>query len=256
MSGMTANDRNQRPMPAAWLVGAVIAAAAPMATGAVLIDNTEIDARASSWHAGDRRNVDNAVKGNGLSFSATVNDYVHVANPNNTQWLTDYANNPVAADSWMLVDLGTTYALHSIRVWNYNEAGQALNGTGRGVKDAKIWVTTTGTIPEDSSGAFDFASNGWTQVGSGIQFAQAPGTDDYVAPPENTVSLGGITARYVAIDVDSRWVSAGGNAGKEVGLAEVQFFAVPEPASMALLGVGGLALLRRARRGDAAAQSE
>lgn len=211
-----------------------------LSQAAVLIDSSSFSARASTWANGDLRTPISAFNGAGLSFNGS--DYEHDTSPNDHMWLTD--PNVDISESWVLVDMATTYDLDSIRVWNYNESGQAKY-LWRGVNAAKIWVTTEGTIPDDESGDFDFSdiANGWSQVGGSIAFEQAPGTDGYVAPAANTISLGGVTARYLAIEVDSN------HGTNEVGLSEVQLFAVPEPSAAALLlGLAACGLVARRRR--------
>ncbi|WFB35563.1 PEP-CTERM sorting domain-containing protein [Kiritimatiellota bacterium B12222] len=210
-----------------------------LSQAAELIDSSSFTARASTWANGDYRTPISAFNGAGLSFNGS--DYEHDTSPNDHMWLTD--PNVDISESWVLVDMAAAYDLDSIRVWNYNESGQAKY-LRRGVNEAKIWVTTAGTIPVDESGNFDFSSNGWSQVGGGVTFEQAPGTDGYVAPAANTVALGGVTARYLAIEVDSN------HGTNEVGLSEVQLFAVPEPSSVVLLflGLGGLFVAGRRKK--------
>ena len=64
--------------------------------------------------------------------------------------------------------------------------------------------------------------------------------------PGVTYDFGGpITAQYIRIDMDTNWEEQ----NSYVGLSEVQFntASVPEPSSMSLMALGGLALLRRRR---------
>ena len=50
------------------------------------------------------------------------------------------------------------------------------------------------------------------------------------------------TARYIGIRINTNY-----NSNFRVGLAEIQFTTVPEPASALLLAFGGLLCLRRRR---------
>jgi hypothetical protein len=50
-----------------------------------------------------------------------------------------------------------------------------------------------------------------------------------------------VTARYV------KWMASSPNNMRYTGAAELQFYTVPEPATMSLLGLGGLVAIRRRR---------
>jgi hypothetical protein len=77
----------------------------------------------------------------------------------------------------------------------------------------------------------------------GQELTIAPGTDD--VDFSQAIDLAGTTARYIKLD---NLVSFG-NADNFVGLSEVQFYAVPEPASIALLtmAIGAFGVVRRFR---------
>lgn len=97
--------------------------------------------------------------------------------------------NPVRGSShWMLYDLGYTYGLGEITLWNYNVAGE----TGKGFKEVII----------------DYSLDGvnWNQVPS-FQLPEAPGNENYAG--YTGPDLGGVSARYILITGLSTWDESG-----------------------------------------------
>ena len=136
------------------------------------------------------------------------------------------------APTWFRVDLGATVAVGEMYVWN----GQPALPT-RGVETGNIYYST-----DENAVGGDWSNWGWTQIGTTDTFAQIPnntltGDDQSAYGPTDVFDLD-VTARVIGID-------AFGSGG--VGLAALQFEQVPEPATMSLLALGGLALLRRRR---------
>ena len=99
------------------------------------------------------------------------------------------------------------------------------NNTNRGSKSVNVSFSTNGT-------SFSSPTN--------FTFDQAPGADAYTG---QSFALNQTTsARYVKFDILS---NQGDNS--RVGLGQVRFLAIPEPASVALIGLGGIMLLTRRR---------
>lgn len=144
---------------------------------------------------------------------------------------------------WITFDFGSTVTgLDQMYIWNRRD-----NGQDEGVDSYNLYYATAPTVavpaPVGSGttyGDYDFASGGWTAHSSGnltIRAAQGNGAEDVLA-------LGGISARYVAVEILSSI-----NPDNRVGLDEVAFTnVVPEPTTTALLGLGGLALIFRRRK--------
>ena len=160
----------------------------------------------------------NAADGSGL-FGPT-----HTIAPDNNMWL---SNQVVDAD--ITFDLGSVIPLDSLTLWNYNETlpGREVELLSRGVNEVNILVSDDNV--------------NFTQV-LNHNFAIAPG--DANVDFGESLSLGGASGQYVKLDV----VSNHGNVENWSGISEVQFFAVPEPATGSLIGLAALALLGSRRR--------
>jgi hypothetical protein len=108
---------------------------------------------------------------------------------------------------WIQYEFDRIYKLHQMWVWNSNNTLEWLAGLG--VKTATIEYSTDGTT--------------WTALANVPEFAQAPGSADYVH--DTTVDFGGIAARFVRMTFTSGW-----GAGGQYGLSEVRFFYIPVSA--------------------------
>ncbi|MEZ7957096.1 MAG: PEP-CTERM sorting domain-containing protein [Rubritalea sp.] len=180
-----------------------------------------------------------AIDGTGLSslsFTAT----------HSTTWNQHWFSG-TATGAFITVDLGDSYVLDTIHIWNENE-----NNAGylRGLKDASIYVSPDG----DTANLIKLNTSG-SSVANG-----ANGTGDFlfsIGPQDSGYAGFGLdlsvitnasllaNVRLVKIETITNHGTSSGS-----GLAEVQFggVAVPEPTTTALLGIGGLALILRRRK--------
>lgn len=151
----------------------------------------------------------------------------------------------VAAHAWMVLDLGKSYtnnSLESMYIWN---GMQPFSNSG--VKTMDIYYATNPTVtPPVASSAvqdYDFSSGGWTKFNGSTPVSVNKANGNGGTDVDATIDLSGIaSARYIGMNFLS---GQGGN--ESVGFAEVQVTAVPEPASLTVLGLGGLLTLRRRR---------
>lgn len=180
-----------------------------------------------------------AINGTGLSDSTIVQTGDPVPDPwpgHGTTEATSWTSaNATIANQWIMFDLGGEYRIGDLHVWNYNEIA------GRGIKLVDIYFTTNGA----GYSAGNPADTSWgTAITEITQFLIAPQAVGYQGDTYSLTTP--ITARYVLFDVKSRHASA---TTEFVGLAEVRFVAIPEPASFLLLMLGGFGLMfRRPRR--------
>jgi hypothetical protein len=168
-------------------------------------------------------------------------------NSSNGTYLPNFGTNNKRA--WISFDLGTSQPLAMMYLFNNNYQGGPSGTDTFNVYTAdtptvalpatpnKQTFSNTGLTPE---GDYDFASGGWSMFNTaGVLTAPKAGV--------GTVDLTGTSARYVAIEI----LTNHGDTynGGRVGLDEVAIMAgeIPEPASLALFGLGGLMILRRKR---------
>lgn len=119
-------------------------------------------------------------------------------------------------------DLGGTYDVEHLLVWN----GTVNSGNeDTGIKDTVLYFSENA----DFSGSTTYSVVIDRVVDASV--AHGPFVFDIV---------GGVSARYVRIDASTNY----GNPG-HYSVSEVAFGVVPEPATLSLLAIGSLSLLRR-----------
>ncbi len=226
------NTQIKSILPLAAIAG--LALTAVPAHAATMIVGSGITATTSTVNAGyGAPNV--VVDGTGLTAG------VH-STTGSTMWFT---GNAKAYGAWISFDLGSNVVLDSIQIWNSSTLTQL------GINQVDIYVATV-AIPGAITGSSGSEANtgtgaDWTLIGTNVNFLQAPSSGNTGFDLETQVGniLPSTAVRHVRFEVDSNFNGANTNYA---GLSEVQFFAVPEPSTTALLGLGGLALILRRRK--------
>jgi hypothetical protein len=161
------------------------------------------------------------------------------------------------ANQWIQWDLGASFTLDSIKVWNYNDSSRYAAG----IRQVDIYISNTAT-PGDPEIAGAGNGDNWTLWAGNAILSAGPGAAGYtgfdlatVASTE-TFALNTVSTRYVRFEVDSTFRSDAINLGGGTGdatdvaaLAQIEFYAVPEPSSFALIaGMFGLTWVMLRRR--------
>lgn len=159
-----------------------------------------------------------------------------------------------AASEWIQWDLGASYQLDVIRVWNYNDSSRYASG----IRTLDIYLSNV-AVPGDPEGA---GAANWTHWAVNATLPVATALASYTGFDLETVvgsSLPAGAFRFVRFEVNSTFIGDGINVGggtlggQNASLSQIEFFElVPEPASLTLMGLGGLLILtrRRAARDD------
>ena len=187
---------------------------------------TGIYANASGEYPGGYL-VAHIINGNGMEeFGPSTHHIV----PPGFMWLSS-GTDPAA--QWVEFDLQDVYNLTEVRIWNYNERIYYTDQLpedwtkGRGVYNMDILVAGADHI------FTPFSNVNLNKAGGGY-------------PVFDTVALVADEIQYVKFDINSNLASLYPEISQSyVGLSEVMFY--PEPATMMLLGLGAVGLLRRRR---------
>lgn len=142
---------------------------------------------------------------------------------------------------WVILDLGSSYALEDMYLWNMVQGGtNAMEDFNLYYSNGSpIIPATQGPTGGTAADDYDFGAAAWTKVNGGTPLTLVDGGSNSGVYSMN------VTARYVAIEMMSRH---SGNFDPDVGrigLGEVAFTAIPEPSVALLSGLGLMMLLRR-----------
>ncbi len=194
-------------------------------------------ADASSTHPQDStRPAANVVNGSGMTDQdADLIPDTHAANDYGAHinWMSNTLPTSGLIDEWLTLDLGESFELDVMKVWNFNATGDR---TDRGVGTADLYYSML-----DDPG-IDFTDPAFWTLLRQVTLSEALGDSSYNTP--DVIPLGGIEARWLALDILSTQGST-----QFVGLSEIQVLdVIPEPATLTLLALGALGLLRRRQR--------
>ena len=200
------------PIRTLSIVGLVAGLAASAQASTTLI--TPTSAIASSGVSG--REGANAINGREMSVTGDPNVYSNWSmNPSSDDYTKDdgwiASNNSFVHGPWLIVDLGGTYDLDTISIWNFNPAGGTASAYNRSSVDVNVFYATTG-IGENTEGSKQsFDSDVWTTLDSNhtLSTNTSPVT---ITSPNGLFDALDVTARYVAIEVLS--VASGNTADR------------------------------------------
>ncbi|MCA9247495.1 MAG: PEP-CTERM sorting domain-containing protein [Planctomycetales bacterium] len=200
-----------------------------------------ITVKARSTIGTGSRVAENAIDGTGMTLTGHVGS---TANGENFNWM----SNGSPTDNWYIIDLGQSYYLAEAQFFNFNTT--VGSNTDRGIGTADIYVFDGASEPNannNDNNNLTFDNAGWTLFSGSHAFTIAPGGDNYNTP--DIIDFNNLSVRFLAFDINSTQGDL-----SFVGFSEIVFFegyAVPEPSTALLLGVGLVGLVARRRRGVA-----
>jgi hypothetical protein len=186
---------------------------------AAIIPGVTIQSVSSQYSNGssDQRPATNLVNGSGLFGNN------HTYNITGSGWLTADSSAGAYSNAFVVFDLGAVHNLSQIKVYNYDEGSPLATGNACGVQQADILFGTDLGV--------------YTVTNSGVLFNKAPGGTS-TAPNfkdfSQLINVGGVSARYVRVNVATNWGGSTGVDANAVGLCKVLFIDTNVPASATL----------------------
>ena len=170
----------------------------------------------------------------GLGADGLTSDDIFTANSSASNcWVTnasgiDYFTGTVGPTPILTFTFDTAVDIDQLVIWNYNNAG----GPGNGAKN----------------GTVEFSINGGANWSTPDAFVLAVGYSGGAYQPGTVIdSFGTVTdVNAMRLTLTDNYANLAG--GDRVGLGTVAVNEVPEPATMSLLVLGGVAMLKRRKR--------
>ncbi len=182
------------------------------------------DVRAQHW--GDNGPAgDGSLKRiwDGSGLTEVGDDPANWTHSNSRNWQDMWAGNANndPANGWVVIDLGESFPLDRLFIWNHHQPGHL----GNGVEDYKVYLATTPSVAVPAASAtvtaYDFTSGGWTQFGGTFTLDQ--GISSTAMLPSGIVDLTGVSARYIGMDIQTSY------GGTRACLSEVVITENPVP---------------------------
>jgi hypothetical protein len=209
---------------------AVLAGFAVTANAAVVI--TPAGATTTGGNLSGRP-IGNTIDGSGLTDPGTpgnILDDTHSVSTNSDLWLSANGN---GSGVEFVFDLGGTYTVDSVHLWNISYSSGAVN---RGLKTVDLTFSTDGGVNYNTL----VAASEYDDFGN---FAMSSTTGPGVAETKTFTAVAGVT--------HIKFTDSTNHGATYTGFGEIRFGGaapIPEPTTTALLGLGGLALILRRRK--------
>ncbi|MCC6823623.1 MAG: PEP-CTERM sorting domain-containing protein [Verrucomicrobia subdivision 3 bacterium] len=157
----------------------------------------------------------------------------HTSDPANNTWIanTVAGNSPagIASSSWVQFTFDKVYSIKDITVWNGGMTDSNEYIPGRSWKDSVISWSTDGSS--------------WSSMNYTFNQKAIEGSDYWFNPSDPAISFAN-DAKYVVFSGQNNY----GNPYWMMSEVRFNLNAVPEPSTLALLGLGGLGFLMRRKR--------